>query len=115
MTVKMTARVGLPLICLRWAYDINPQFSSTRRGVPRLDRALDGAPCLLNGTVDVSTYQRQQARVLISRSKAVQRILFHVRKACNPENAAQCLNYRAKARKTKRFQPPPHAPRDRRR
>src|SRR4051794_36379173 len=44
-TTKMIAKVRLPLISLRCAYDINPQFSSTRRGDPRPDRAFERAPC----------------------------------------------------------------------
>src|SRR5438067_24843 len=42
----MIASVRLPLISLRCAYDINPQFSSTHRGGPRPDRASKRAPAL---------------------------------------------------------------------
>src|SRR5437763_1099195 len=40
----MIAKVRLPLRSLRCAYDINPQFSSTHRGDPRMDRAFERAP-----------------------------------------------------------------------
>src|SRR5947207_8088314 len=42
----MIASVRLPLICLRCAYDINPQFSSTHRGCPRSDGAFRAHPAL---------------------------------------------------------------------
>src|SRR4051812_14538607 len=47
-TVKTIDRVRLPLSSFLRAYDINPRFSSTRRGGPRSDRAFRRAPLALD-------------------------------------------------------------------
>ena len=51
-----------------------PWFPTGRRGVRTLALPLDGA-------ADMAPCRRRQARLLIVGTKAVQRILFHIRKA----------------------------------
>src|SRR4051794_31562247 len=68
----------------------------------------------LNGSPMYQHIIGEQARFLIPHSKAAQRILFHTRKACNPNTATDAPSVRAKARKRKRFRLRLRALRDRR-
>ena len=108
MAVKMIDIVRLPLISFFWAYDINPDISSTRRGRPRPDRAVGRAPCPCI-VANVSTYHRHKRASLHPPQRPCNGFCS-ISGSVSTTYRAATINHLARRRGTTRFRSRPRAP-----